>query len=183
MTSRMESSPASSMHTRSRPSAKPPIGGRAELERVHQEAELLAGALDREAHELEHVELHLRVVDTHAAAARLAAVHDEVVGGRCPWRAGPLDLLDVELGRQREGLVLGLVALGLVVPVEQREVHDPEEVVALARHVKGVCHVKAHAAQDLVGALAVGHGKHHEVAQLDAPSPRAAPSSPRQRRT
>ncbi len=51
--------------------------------------------------------------------------------------------------------MLGLIALAVLIPVEQREVDDPQEVVALALDLERVGHVGTHAAQDLVG-LAAG---------------------------
>ncbi len=57
-------------------------GGRTELEGVHQEAKLRLGTLLGKAQELEHGHLHLGVVDTHATATGLKAVHDKVVGAR-----------------------------------------------------------------------------------------------------
>ena len=80
-------------------------------------------------------------MDAHAATARLEAVHHKVVRAAAHGervRLQQLDLIEVRLG---EGLVLGLVALGLVVPVEEREVYHPEEVVALARNLERVGHV------------------------------------------
>ena len=77
-----------------------------------------------------------------------------------------VELVDVGLDRLREGLVLGGVGLAVLVPVEQREVHDPQEVVTLARHVERIGHVAAHAAEDLVGGQARAGGEHHEVAGL-----------------
>lgn len=51
--------------------------------------------------------------------------------------------------------------------MEQREVHDPQEVVALARELQRVGHVTAHAAEDLVCLEARAGGEHHQVAGLD----------------
>lgn len=106
-------------------------------------------------------------MDTHTAATGLKAVHDKVVGARTGCQRIGLDLGDVGLGRQGEGLVLGSVSLAVLVPVEQREVDDPQEVVALALDLERVSHVGTHAAQDLVGEQARAGGEHHKVAGLD----------------
>ena len=106
-------------------------------------------------------------MDTHAAAAGLKAVHDKVIGARTGCQRIGLDLSDVGLSRQGERLVLGSVSLAVLIPVEQREVDDPQEVVTLALDLEGVGHVGTHAAQDLVGEQARAGGEHHEVAGLD----------------
>src|SRR5438552_2697244 len=54
----------------------------AELERIEQEAEALAGLLGTHAERAEQVALHLRIVNTNASAADLVAVEYEVVGLR-----------------------------------------------------------------------------------------------------
>ena len=106
-------------------------------------------------------------MDTHTAAAGLKAVHDKVVGARTGCQRIGLDLGDVGLGRQGEGLVLGSVSLAVLIPVEQREVDDPQEVVALALDLERAGHVRTHAAQDLVREQTRAGGKHHKVAGLD----------------
>ena len=81
MTSRIECAPASSITSRSSPSAMPPCGGAPNDERLEQEAELLGGLLlARCPRTLEHARLQLGVVDAQRAAADLVAVHHEVVG-------------------------------------------------------------------------------------------------------
>ena len=105
-------------------------------------------------------------MDTHAATAGLVAVHDKVVGVRAHGQRVGVEKVDLVLVGLGEGLVLGVQALAVLVPVEQGEVHDPQEVVALARHLKLVGHVAAHAAQDLVSVQAALHGEHHKVAGL-----------------
>ena len=105
-------------------------------------------------------------MDTHAATAGLEAVHDEVVGVAAHGQRVGVETINVLLDRLCERLVLGGVGLALVIPVEQREVDDPQEVVPLARDVEGVGHVAAHAAEDFVGGEARAGGEHHEVARL-----------------
>ena len=63
--------------------------------------------------------------------------------------------------------MLGSIGLAVLVPVEQREVDDPQEVVALALDLERVGHVGTHAAQDLVREQTRAGGEHHEVAGLD----------------
>ena len=100
--------------------------GCAVLEGVHQEAETLLRLFRREAQQLEHLGLQFRVVDTDRAAADLGAVADEVVGVGPHATGVAVQVLYVfELGRG-ERMVHGVVTLGLVVPLEQREVDDPQ---------------------------------------------------------
>lgn len=106
-------------------------------------------------------------MDAHATAAGLKTVHDKVVGAGTGSQRVGLDLGDVGLGRQSERLVLGCIGLAVLIPVEQREVDDPQEVVTLAFDLECVGHVRAHAAQDLVRKQARAGGEHHEVARLD----------------
>ena len=63
--------------------------------------------------------------------------------------------------------MLGSVSLAVLIPVEQREVDDPQEVVALALDLECVGHVRTHAAQDLVREQTRAGGEHHKVAGLD----------------
>lgn len=102
------------------------VRGCAVLEGVHQEAETLLRLFRREAQQLEHLGLQFRVVDTDRAAADLGAVTDEVVGVGPHATGVAVQVLYVfELGRG-ERMVHGVVTLGLVVPLEQREVDDPQ---------------------------------------------------------
>ena len=105
---------------------KAAVRGRSVLEGVHQEAEALLRLLGREAQQFEHLLLQLRVVDTDRTAADLRAVADEVVGVGPHATGVAVQVLYVfELGRG-ERMVHGVVTLGLVVPLEQREVDDPQ---------------------------------------------------------
>ena len=106
-------------------------------------------------------------MDAHAATAGLKAVHDEVVGAGTHLERVLVEQVQLVDVRQGEGLVLGLVALTLLIPMEQREVHDPEELVALARNVERVGHVRTHTAEDAVGLQAGTGGEHDEVTGLD----------------
>ena len=63
--------------------------------------------------------------------------------------------------------MLGSIGLAILVPMEQREVDDPQEVVTLALDLERVGHVRTHAAQDLVREQARAGGEHHKVAGLD----------------
>ena len=106
-------------------------------------------------------------MDTHTATAGLKAVHDKVVGARTGCQGIGLDLGDVGLGRQGERLVLGCIGLAILVPMEQREVDDPQEVVTLALDLERIGHVRTHTAQDLIRKQARAGGEHHKVAGLD----------------
>ena len=83
-----------------------------------------------ETQDLEHTLLYLRVVDTDGAATHLCAVEHEVVGiGAHALQVfflitvEPVQMLGLGSG---EGMVHGVEAGGLVVPLEQGEVHHPQ---------------------------------------------------------
>ncbi len=76
------------------------------------------------------------------------------------------ELVDISLHGLGEGLVLRRKGAALLVPVEEREVDHPEEVVALARNLEHVGHVQAHAAQDLVGLQPARDREEQQVARL-----------------
>ena len=63
--------------------------------------------------------------------------------------------------------MLGGVGLAVLVPMEEREIDDPQKVVALTRKLERIGHMVAHAAQDLVGGKTRTGSKHHKVAGLD----------------
>ena len=102
----------------------------AELEGVDDEAELEFRLLLADAQHFEHALLHVGIVDPDGAAAELVAVQDEVVGiGTDPLQVLFLiavePLLVLRLG-SGEGMVHRVETLGLVVPLQKREVHDPQ---------------------------------------------------------
>lgn len=102
------------------------VRGRTELEGVHQEAELLLRPLGREAQALEDLRLQFGVVDTDRAAADLRAVADEVVGVGAHAARIAFEVLHVLGFGRGEGVVHGVEALRLLVPLEHREVDDPQ---------------------------------------------------------
>ena len=102
------------------------MGRRAVLEGVHQEAELFARAFLRESEQLEHGVLQLGVVDTNGAAAQFGAVHHDVVGCGAHLAGVAVQQGNVFGVRRGEGVVHGVVALCLVVPLEEREVDYPK---------------------------------------------------------
>ena len=97
----------SSMTRRSRPSAMPPWGGAAQLERVDEVAELLLNLLIAQAARAQHGTLLVGVVDTDGAAAHLKAVHHEVVAVAAARQRVALDLVHVLVEHVRERMVLG----------------------------------------------------------------------------
>ena len=100
--------------------------GSAELEGVHQESELLLRLLGGEAQTFEDQRLQLRIVNTDRTAADLGAVADEVVGVGAHASRIALEVLHVLGFGRREGVVHGVEALRLVVPLEHRKIHDPQ---------------------------------------------------------
>ena len=101
---------------------------RAVGEGVHEEAELCGGTLVGEAEGVEHLVLERAVVDTDAATTDFDTVDDDVVGvgaDVAPAVGLVEERLVLGLGRG-EGVVHGVVALRLLVPLEEREVDDPQ---------------------------------------------------------
>ena len=95
------------------PSAMPPCGGAPSLQRVEQEAELLARLVVADAERLEHARLHLGIVQTDRAAADLEAVEHEVVAVAEHLARVLLEQVDVLVVRARERVVRGGPALGV----------------------------------------------------------------------
>ncbi len=106
------------------------MGRSAVLEGVDQEAELVLRLFLAEAQNLEHPLLDLGVVNTDGASAEFVAVEHEVVGIGADL--GDVLLLVAEVPvqvlrfRGREWMVHGIPAVLLLVPLKEREVHDPQ---------------------------------------------------------
>ena len=109
--------------------------------------------------------LDLGAVDADAAAADLGAVQHDVIGlGPDLERIGLHELQVLVPGRGK-GMVHGVVALLLGVPLHQREVRDPEEVeLALVDQVQPLAHEQPQIAQRLGHDLRAVGDEHHEVA-------------------
>ncbi len=143
------------------------MGRGAEFQSVEQEAELDPRLFLADAHQFEHLALHGLVVNTDAAAADFRAVEDQVVSFG-PGLAGiGGEQGDVFIHRRGEGVMNGDVAAVLLVPFEQREVGDPDElVVVLFGQTKALPQVAAQAAEGFVGNLeGVGY-EQQQVAEL-----------------
>ena len=125
ITSRIESRLARIATIRSMPSASPPCGGApylsASSRKPKRDSRLLLGDPERG----EHLLLDLGAVDTDRPAADLRAVEHDVVGARAQ-RARILE----GAGRRRERVVQRVPALLVRVPLEHREVDDPQQLVA-----------------------------------------------------
>ena len=145
----------------------------AELEGVDDESELVVGLLRADAEHFEHPLLHVGLVDTDAAAAELCAVQHEIVGiGADSLEVfllvgvKPLDMLRLRSG---EGVVHRVETLGLVVPLEQREVDNPQRSEDLGvAEAEAVTHLYTQHAEHGLG-LALCSAEHeHEVSGLCA---------------
>ncbi len=80
MQSRMLSRAGEEAHPAVEAVGESAVRGCAELEGVHEEAELLLSLFECEAENLEHFGLQFAVVDTDRAAAHFDAVDNHVVG-------------------------------------------------------------------------------------------------------
>ena len=125
ITSRIESRLARIATIRSMPSASPPCGGApylsASSRKPKRDSRLLLGDAERG----EHLLLDLGAVDTDRPAADLRAVEHDVVRARAQ-RARVVE----GAGRRRERVMQRVPALLARVPLEHREVHDPQQLVA-----------------------------------------------------
>ena len=105
----------------------PPCGGAPNFSASSRKPNRSRACSALHAEHLEQPRLHLRVVDTDAAAADLVAVDDQVVRlGLHLARVG-FQQRQVLVPRGRERMVVGRPALLLLVPDERREVDDPGE--------------------------------------------------------
>jgi hypothetical protein len=143
------------------------------LERLEQEAEALLGLLGTQADRLEDLALDLGRVDTDRPTAELGPVHDHVVAPAAPGAGVPVEVA----GRRGEWVVERVPALLVLVPLERREVDDPEQVVALGRLGRdGQAQLPEHGRRDV---RPVGDDQHRvalvRAEQLGRPSHRVLP--------
>ena len=130
ITSRMLALPASSITSRSSPTAMPPCGGAPKRKRVEQEAESLARFGGGDAEDAEHPLLQLGVVDTDRAAGELDAVEHDVVGERARRRRIAVEQRQVLGVRMGERVMHGAEAALVRAPLDQRKVGHPQQPVA-----------------------------------------------------
>ena len=134
MTSRIEVSPASSAQMRSRPSARPPCGGVPYSSDSRKKPKRCFASSSLEAEQAEHRGLRRRDRGYECAAAQLPAVEDDVVGlGQHAARIG-LEQVQIFFARRGERVIHRVPSLLVGVPVEQREVGDPEQFPLAFRH-------------------------------------------------
>jgi hypothetical protein len=108
------------------PEGDPAVRRGSHRERVEQEPELRALLLRRQVEQAEHALLHVGLVDPEGAAAELVAVPDQVVRVRNGMRGVLVEAVDPVGCRPREGVVLRPPTPLVLVPLEHREVGDPE---------------------------------------------------------
>src|SRR5205085_12062705 len=103
------------------------VGWGAVFEGVEEEAESFLSVDLADPYRVEHLPLDLGAVDTDGATAHLPAVPDHVVGAALP---APRVAVEVASGCG-ERVVHRVPARLVLVPLDHREVDDPEEIVAL----------------------------------------------------
>ncbi|MNS96303.1 hypothetical protein D3C72_1305950 [compost metagenome] len=141
---------------------------RAVVQRVEQEAELGTGLFGTDAEQLEHRALHVGAVDTDRTAADFIAVEHHVVAARNGRLCIGAQLGDVVHRRRGEGVMQGDVALRFLVPLEHREVGDPQRRPAVGDQVEVLAGLQAQRAHE-VGHLVVAAGtEEHDVAVAGA---------------
>ena len=146
---------------------------RAVLQRVQQEAELLAGFLGADLQRAEHLALHFLAVDTDRAAADFPAVQHHVVGlGEGLARIGFEEVLVAVLGAGERVMGSGVATVFLVV-FEHREVDDPQRLPAGDRQAGllaefAVADLHAQRADGVVHDLLAVRAEEDDVAVLGA---------------
>src|SRR5205814_9885274 len=100
-------------------------------EGFEQESESRLRILVADAEGAEHSRLQVGTIDADRSAAELESVEHDVVRARQHGARIALDLVEIGEGRRRERMMPREEALRLLVPFEQREIRDPEEVPPL----------------------------------------------------
>src|SRR6266540_1341555 len=128
---------------------KASVWGRSHPQHLEKEAEALLGLLVRDPHRAEDPFLQLRVVDPDRARSELPPAQDEVVRlAHRPPRIR-LDQLLVAGPDARERVVAERPALTVLVPLEDREIGDPEKLVArLVEQAELAAEMVAHRRED-----------------------------------
>src|SRR6266542_1105943 len=128
---------------------KASVWGRSHPQHLEKEAEALLGLLVRDPHRAEDPLLQLRVVDPDRARSELPPAPDEVVRlSHRPPRIR-LDQLLVAGPDARERVVAERPALTVLVPLEDREIGDPEKLVArLVEQAELAAEMVAHRRED-----------------------------------
>ena len=148
------------------------MGRRAVLQGLEKKAELLPRVLFGDVEQAEHPGLDFRPVDTDAAAADLGAVENDIIGLGLDLQGIGLQEPEVLVPGRGEGMVHGVVALLVGVPLDQRKVRDPEEVeFSLVDEVQPLAQEQTEMAQGLGNDLGTVRHEEHEVAGL-CPEPR-----------
>ena len=176
-TSRMFGSPASSATNRSSPSAKPPCGGAPICSASSRKPNFSLASSSPRPSARKTPLLDVLAVDPDRARPELPPVPDEVV--RLAERRSriALDQLLVPGDEARERVVAERPALVLLVPLEEREVDDPEELVpALVDEPELSPEVEPQERRARARrALGVARGEEHGRPRLARGTPRARP--------
>ena len=143
------------------------MGRRAEFERFQQEPELLARVLFGDVQQPEHLRLDLGTVNADAAAADLGAVQHNIIGPGSDLERVGFHELQVFFPGRGKGMVHGVVALLLGIPLHQREVRDPEEIeLILVNELQPLAQEQPQIAQCFRHDLRAVGNEHHEVARF-----------------
>ena len=139
------------------------------LEGLQQEAELIVRPLRRKAQDLEHLGLHVALMDTDRAAAHLHAVEYDIVSlGAHPARVG-VNILQILVHGHGEGMVHGHEAAFLLGVFKERELRHPQELkIILFQQIQLPCQFQAQIAQHVVDHLVAVRGKQQQIARLAA---------------
>ena len=146
----------------------PPCGGAPNLSASSRKPNFFSRLLGADAEQLEHGRLHLVAMDTHRAAADFGAVQHHVVGaGQRLARAG-LERHRIVVDRRGERVVHRGPALAVGIPLEHREVDDPERRPACADEAEVLADLEAQRADRVVDDLGLVGAEENQVAGLRA---------------
>ena len=125
---------------RSSPKANPPCGGAPAREPLQQEAEPLLRDLLADAKQPEDPALQSGIGDAKASAAQLGAVEHEIVRQRPRPLGSRIEEMQIVGVGRGERVVDRPQRAGRGVPLEEREIHDPDEAVhALGGEIRAGC--------------------------------------------
>ena len=141
---------------------------RAETQRIQQEAELRLGLFRTDAEQLEHRALHLRPVDADRTAADLVAVQHHVVAARHRGLRIGAQVGDVVDRGRGEGVVERDVALRVLVPLEHREVGDPQRLPSVLDQTEVLAGLQAQRTHEVADLVVAARAEEHDVAVAGA---------------
>lgn len=147
---------------------KATVRRRTELERSHQETELLLSLLRRETKKLEHLMLKLALMDTDRTAADLNAIDHHIVGISADCTRIRVKQRNILRLRRSERMMHSIETLVLLAPLKERKIDNPKtRVLILRTETKLITHLKTKLTELLAGLVGVVAGENQDkIARL-----------------